>query len=132
MKKEDIKKALAFIKEKAVESPKTTRQGSRFTIPKEIVNEIRQEIVNHEGSFGIDAVLFNNIFSWSEKSRRSSFMQNKLNDDYPCENDGEQWYVGTRSTTDGDFYVFSIGEVKTEVKDNQTVIEQPQETNEGD
>lgn len=107
-----MKKALAFIKEKAEVKPKTTRTGNIFVIPEEIVEEIKTQIEEHDGSFAIPAKAFNVLFGWDSKYNKNYYLKNKLNNQYPL--DGElEWHVGCIEK--GTLYCFEIREAK-EVK----------------
>jgi hypothetical protein len=103
----DIKKALAYIKENASETPKRTRTGN--IIPVEIVNEIKEQIKKYEGSFAVDAKKFNTLFGWDTKYSKSCYLKNKLNDQYPLEK-GKEWHVG--AIDKGRLYKFEIREIE--------------------
>ena len=107
MEEVDTKKALAFIKEKAEDKPKSTRTGVEFTIPVEIVNEIKAQIKEHKGSFVIPAKAFNALFGWSDKYNKSYYLKNRLNSQYPLGNNKE-WKVGCLEK--GTLYCFQTKE----------------------
>ncbi|MFO7950926.1 MAG: hypothetical protein R6U36_11270 [Candidatus Fermentibacteraceae bacterium] len=111
MKDVETKKAIAFIKENAVDAPKVTRGGTVKKYPEELVNTIRQEIENHDGEFAVKAKEFNEVFGYKGDNLRNYYIKKKLNRDYPFE-DEKEWHVGSRNN--GEFYVFTIHEVETE------------------
>lgn len=104
----DMKKALAFIKNNASDVP-ATKSGTEWIIPAEIVDAIREQMADHNGSFAIDMLKFNSQFGWKPESSRGLFLQNKLNKQYPVD-DGYEWHVGTIAK--GTLYKFEIREVK--------------------
>ena len=111
MAEENIKKALAFIKENATEVPTTTRTGHEKVIPEEIVNEIENQINKNKGAFAIDAKKLNALFGWKDSQYTKSYMlKKKLNKQYP-RGEGKEWHVG--SIEKNTLYKFEIREVKT-------------------
>jgi len=113
MGKTDIKKCLSFIKANAKEVPATERDTKEWVIPKEIVDEIENQINENDGSFALDLGDFNRQFGWKPTHSKSVYLKNKLNKQYPRD-DGTIWHVGTIAK--GTLYSFEIKEVKTEVE----------------
>lgn len=87
----DIKKAIAFIKSNAKETPAITRSG--FEIPKEIVAEIKEQIAINDGSFVLPSKAVNELFGWKQDANRGSYLKVKLNKQYPL-TDGLVWHIG--------------------------------------
>ena len=116
MSEVDTKKALAFIRNRAADTPKTINRG--YVIPEEIAKEIRTQIDKHNGSFAISKEELNKVFEWSEKNPRNLYLKKKLNLQYPIQ--GKEWHVGLINK--GELYKFEIKDVKeeTEEEDEET------------
>jgi hypothetical protein len=116
--KTDIKKAIAFIKNNASVVPETTRQGTEYMIPEEVVNALKEQINKNDGAFAIDRVEFNKQFGWKESATyKSGQLQRKLNKQYPI-GDGMEWHVGLIAKKE--LYKFDIRKIREkEVKEKE-------------
>lgn len=104
MEPNEIKKALAFIKENATEVPKTQRTGTYAVIPEEIVNGLLEQInARDDNKISVPMEKFNKLFGWKPEYSQSANLKMRLNRDYPQA--GFVWHVGQINKNN---YVFEL------------------------
>ena len=69
----DMKKAIAFIKANAVETPKTIRSTQETILPVELVTEIKAQIGKNDGSFAVPAKAFDEQMGWNSKYSKNYY-----------------------------------------------------------